>query len=139
MLLTVTQFAAYAHDEHGSVLAAYGILTLLGSLVGIETAQLLRVDKEYLAGQERLQLRIGLINQVLCTEHCRVYLAYNTLQEINVAVIGRDYTLPVPLVNIKRVQVSQALIGTDGVHIGIDSVAGLYLILGQGKTFPLGK
>ena len=69
MFLTVTELASYAHDEHGAVLTADGILTLLGSLVGIETTELLGMDEEHLAGQERLQLGICLADKILRAEH----------------------------------------------------------------------
>ena len=121
------------------MLTANYIFTLLGSLVRIQTAQLLGVDKEHLTGQERLQLRICFVNQVLCPEHCRIYLSYNTLKELNVAVFCGYYAFPVPLVHIKGMQIAKTLIGTDSIHIGIYSVSWLYIVFCQREAFPFGQ
>ena len=36
-------------------------------------------------------------------------------------------------------QVAEALVSPDCVHIGVDAVAGAYLVVGEGEPFPLRK
>ena len=47
--------------------------------------------------------------------------------------------LPVPLINIQRMEVIEFLVGTDGIHIGIDTIARLYLVLCQRETLPFSQ
>ena len=89
--------------------------------------------------QEGLQLRIGLTRQVLRTSNGGIDALYHVLQERQRTILLADDGLPVPLVDIQRVQIVQLLIGADGVHVGIDAVARLYLILGQRQTLPFGQ
>ena len=116
-----------------------GVFAFLRGHFRIAPAQLLGMDEEDLTRQEGFQLRIGFIYQIFRTEHCSIYFAYNPFQESYVAVIGRDGTLPVPLVNIERVQIAQNLIGPYGIHIGIDPIARGNLVFGKRETLPFGK
>ena len=54
-------------------------------------------------------------------------------------VLSRDDSLPVPLVDIERMEIVQLLVGTDGIHIGINAIPRLNLILGKRQTLPFGQ
>lgn len=68
MLLSIAQLATDSLDEYGTILLADGILTLLGSLVGIHIQQLLGMNKVNLFGQERLNLWIMLTGEILSAQ-----------------------------------------------------------------------
>ena len=127
------------YHEHGTISLADSILALLGRLVGIHLQQFLSMYKVNLLGQEGLDLRIGLAGQIFRSADGRIDTLHDILQERQRAVFLADHGLPVPLVHIERMQVVELLISTDGVHIGIDTIARLYLILSQRKTLPLGQ
>ena len=139
MFLSVGEFSADADDEHGAVLAADGILALMGCEVGIALEEFLAVDEVDLARQEGLYLRVALAHQIFGAEHGRVDTAHHIAQEGHGALAARDDRLPVPLVHIERVDVVQFLVGAYGVHVGIDAVARLYAILRQGEPLPFGQ
>ena len=45
-----------------------------------------------------------------------------------------NHALPVPLVDIERMQVAQLLVGANGVHVGVNAVAGLHIVFGEGEA-----
>ena len=55
------------------------------------------------------------------------------------ALVLGDDLLPVPLVHIARVQVVELLVAADGVHVGVDALAGAIAVLAQRHALPLGK
>ena len=97
------------------------------------------MDEGYLFGQEGLNLRICLADVVLGAEYRAIDALHNLLQILHRATLLGHNTLPVPLVNVERVEIVQLLVGTDGVHIGDDAVAILHLILRQRHALPLGQ
>ena len=139
VLLAVGQLAADAHDEHSPILLTDEVFALLGSLVGIHAQQLLAVDEMYLLGQEVLQLGISLTDVELGAQDGAVDLADNVLEESNGTLLGQYHTLPVPLIDIEAVDIVEFLIGADGIHVGDDTETGVYLIVGQSDSLPLGQ
>ena len=123
MRLTMAQLTSDADDEHCAVLLGNGMLALLRREVGVHLHQLFGMDEVNLLGERRLQLGVHLIYHVFGAQHSCIDALYNLLEEVYVAVLLTDDTLPVPLVHIERVQVAQLLIGTDSVHVGIDAIA----------------
>ena len=95
------------------------------------------MDKVDVMRQERLDLRIHFAHHVFCASHGGVDACHDLLQEVHGALLGGDGAFPVPLVHVERVQVAQLLVGTDGVHVGIDAIARSYAVFRQGQTFPL--
>ena len=87
--------------------------------------------------EEWFQLRISLTGKELCAEDGSIDTTDNTLQKAACPVSFGDDRFPVPLVNIKRMKVIQLLIGTDSIHIGIDTIARLNGIISQRQSFPL--
>ena len=68
-----------------------------------------------------------------------VDLPHDLAQEIEIPIGRRDHPLPVPLVDVDRVQLIQHLVGADGVHVGVDALAGREAVVGQGHPLPLGQ
>ena len=137
MLLAIRQCTAYTYYKYGTVSLTNSILALLRRLVGIHLQQLVGMDEVNLLGQEGFDLRVGLTRQVFRATDGSIDALHHILQELQRAVLLVDDGLPVPLVHIQRVQVVQLLVGTDGVHVGIDAVARLHLVLRQRQTLPL--
>ena len=135
----VGKFASDADDEHGSVLLANQVLALLGGLVGVHLHEFLAMYEVYLLGQVRMQLGVSLADVELGTQYGVVDAAHDVLQEIDVALFGRHGALPVPLVNIEGMEVVQFLVGTYGIHVGDDAIAGFHLVFRQGDALPLGQ
>ena len=61
------------------------------------------------------------------------------LEEAQVAVFGADDLLPVPLVHVDGVDVVQLLVGTQGVHVGVDAAPGGDAQLRELGALPLGE
>ena len=89
--------------------------------------------------QEWLNLWIVLASKILCTKDGCVDATNHVLEESYSTILTGDDSLPVPLVYVERVQVVELLVGTDGIHVGIDAISWLYLILSEGKALPLSQ
>ena len=138
---TAFQLAADLHQKYGFLFLADRILTLFGGKAWIQILQLLRSDKSHLMRQQRvlLQLREHGAHGHFRGAHAADNAAHNALQIFDLAVLGADHLFPVPLVHINAVQVVQLFIAANGVHIGIQAVAGIKPIVTQGLALPLGK
>ncbi len=109
----------------------------MGAEVGIHVEQILTMDEMDLAWQEGLQLGIALACQKLCAQDGGIDAAYHILQKGDGAVTFFDDSLPVPLIDIERVEVVHLLVGADSVHVGVDAAARLYVVFCQCESFPL--
>ena len=94
------------------------------------------MNEVYLFRKERFQLGIGFTGKKFRTENGCIDTADDTFQKGSCSVVFRNDRLPVPLVYIERMEVVQFLIGTNGVHVGINAIARLYLVVGQRQPFP---
>ena len=94
------------------------------------------MNEVYLFRKERFQLGIGFAGKKFRTENGCIDTADDTFQKGSCSVVFRNDHLPVPLVYIERMEVVQFLIGTNGVHVGINAIARLYLVVGQRQPFP---
>jgi len=139
VLLAVAQLSADTDHEYSSVLLADGILTLFRCFVGIHLQQFLGMYKVNLLWQEWLYLRISLAGKVFSTTNSGIYALYYILKECQSTVFLTNNGLPVPLINIQRVQVVKLLVGTNGVHISIDAISRLYLVFCQTQSLPFCK
>ena len=97
------------------------------------------MNEVYVVRQEGLDLWIHFTNHVFRAAHGGIDTGYDAFQEVHCTLFRSNHSLPVPLVYIKRMNVAQLFIGTYGIHIGINSVAGFNLIVGQSDTFPFGQ
>ena len=50
-----------------------------------------------------------------------------------------DRLLPVPLIDVERVEVIQVFVATDGIHVCVETVAGRDAVSTQFHAFPLGQ
>ena len=139
MRLTVAERTADTDDEHGALLAHNGVFTLLGRECGIELAQRFGMDEGDFFGQLRLQLRETLAHQIFGALHGGIDRTNHFLEEFHGAIFGANHTLPVPLVDIERVQVAQLLVCANGVHVGVNAITGLHIVFGEGEALPLGQ
>ena len=94
------------------------------------------MNKMDLSRQERLDGAIGLTGEILGAQDGSIDALHHILKMSQRALLACYHRLPVPLVHIERVEVIQLLVCTNGVHVGIDTVARLNVIFGQGQAFP---
>ena len=113
------------------------MFSFLRCKVWIFLHQFLGMDKVDVMRQERLDLRIHFTHHVFRASHGRIDADDDLLQEFYCSLFGGDGTFPVPLVHVERVQIAQLFVGTDGIHIGIDTIARTDAVFGQGEAFPL--
>src|SRR5574344_429227 len=139
MLFTIAQFASDADYEHSAVFLADSILTLFRRLIRIHLQQVLTVDESNLLRQERFNLWISLTGKIFCSADGSVDTFHHILQVSDSAVILGDYSFPVPLVHVKRVQVVQFLVSTYSVHIRIDTVTRLDFVFSQRESLPFSQ
>ena len=107
--------------------------------VRIHLQQLFRVDELDVVRKERFYLRIHFAHHVFGASHGRIDACHDLLEERHGALFRSDGALPVPLVHIQRVEVAQLLVGTNGVHVGIDTIPRTDVIVGQGQSFPFSQ
>ena len=81
-----------------------------------------------------VQLWETFADKIFRAEHGFVDAAYHFFEEIDGAVGGSYHTFPVPLIDVERVEITQLLIGTNGVHVGVNAVAFRHRIFGQSET-----
>ena len=137
MWLTVTQFSSNTNDKHRTKFACDGIFSLLRRQIGIALSQSFSVNKGNLRRQLGSELWKTLTHQIFCALHCRINRANNLFQKLHIAIFWRNHALPVPLIHIKTVQISQFFVSTDGIHIGVNAIAFCNLIFRQRQTLPL--
>ena len=97
------------------------------------------MDEVDFLGQTRFDLGERLISEVFRTADGCIDAAHHILEEGDFTLLGCDDGLPVPLVDIERVEVVQFLVGAYSVHVGIDAVARFDVVLGQRETLPFGQ
>ena len=137
MGLAGTQLIANLHDEYGFMLLDDGIFSFLGSQIGVFILQLLRGDKGYLAAQLGCDAGVFFLYDFECITDCKNDTLHSEFQLFDISLFGSDNSFPIPLVYIDRVQVIQGFISADGVHIGIQTLAGAEIITIQCHAFPL--
>ena len=65
--------------------------------------------------------------------------AHDVLQERDTALVRGDDAFPVPLVDVDGVEVVHLLVAADGVHIGIEPLAGGEAVGTEGEALPFGE
>ena len=118
-----------------------GVLPLLGGLVGVQVLQLLGADEGDVgghAGQHR-QLGENGVEEILGVGQGLDDGLHRLLEIGHVPVLPGDDLLPVPLVHIGGVEGVQLLVPADGVHVGVQTLAGLEVIALEGHALPLGQ
>ena len=110
---------------------------VLGGEVGIHILELLRGDKIYLVGQKLADNVIFLGYICLRMAQASVNGADGSLEGIDVALLGSYYLLPIPLVDKDGMDIIRILVAAYGVHVGIDTLAGLEAVVLEGAALPL--
>lgn len=133
------ELAADLHDKHCALVAGNFGLALLGSQVGIHILELLRGDERYLIGQELADEIIFLGDIGLRVAQAPVNRADGSLEGIDVALLGSYYLLPIPLINKDGVEIIRILVAAYGIHVRIETLAGLEAVIFEGAALPLRK
>lgn len=55
------------------------------------------------------------------------------------ARLRRDDLLPIPLIDVDGVQIIQLLVAADGVHVGVNALAGVDVVAIERHALPLGQ
>src|SRR5208337_422612 len=84
------------------------------------------------------QLREDLLHAALGADDDLPDFADDSFQEAQIALVGGNYPLPVPLINVGAVIVVEEVILAYGAHVGADAFAGLAVELPKGQPLPLG-
>ena len=137
--LSVGQFAADADQEQRAVFAGRRLLALLGRQRGELLQQLLGLEERDPLGQDGRDVGIKFVNLLLDGLHRLVYRFDGRFQEAEVALFGTHRALPVPLVDVERMDVVQLLVGADGVHVGVQPVSRGDLVGPEFHALPFGQ
>ena len=116
-----------------------GALPLVGGEMGVQVLQLLGGDEAHLPLQLHLQLREGPAQGVAGVAHRPHNGADGVAEVVLVPLVPGDDLLPVPLIHVDGVDVVQAFVPADGVHVGIEPVAGVEAVALEGQALPLGQ
>ena len=119
------------------MLLGYGVLPLLGGLVGVHIEQLLSGYKEHVAAQLCRNKVIAGLEYIQRVAYAANYGSNSVLEGSKVAGIRGYDLLPVPLIHVYGVQVVQLFIAAYGVHIGIEAVAWVEVVAVKRHAFPL--
>ena len=134
------QRAADLHQEYGLVLMftqKRGLPLLRGMKLGVAVLQLLRFDKQHLAGQIDGKLRI-LDFQRLVGDIYGVHDPLDNVFQIGfVPCFPGNDLFPVPLIHIDGMEVIHAFVAADGVHIGDKPLAGTEAVARKRVALPL--
>lgn len=71
-----------------------------------------------------IEFREHLLRKLLGADQNLPDLADDRLQKLQVALLGSDRALPVPLIDVGGVVVVKEIILSDGPHVGADSLTG---------------
>ena len=97
------------------------------------------MDENDIVRQHRRNVGMGTVNGLFDAEQHVVYFPYDLFQKSDIAFFGTDRPLPVPLIDVERMDIVQLLVGADGVHVGIKPVARRDLVGAQLDPFPFGQ
>ena len=95
------------------------------------------MDKSNLLGQSRSDVGKHLVDHHLCFLDHTVDASHCCLKIVEGALGVGDCFLPIPLVNIERVEIVELLVGTDSVHVSVEPETGSYVVIPQLGALPL--
>ena len=130
---------ADAHQKRDRVFPDKGVFPLLGGKIRIEVQQLLGGEEGHLVGELGAQARVAAVDQQRRIADAAHDVAHRILQEAQGAHLPGDDAFPVPLVHVDGVQVIQLLVAPDGVHVGVDPLAGMKIVAIEGHALPFGQ
>ena len=85
------------------------------------------------------QLIVLMSDKALCSANHIIDSPYFGLQEVDSPVLFGNRDFPIPLININGMGGIHWIIGSDGIHIGVEALTGFETEVGQGHAFPLGQ
>ena len=104
-----------------------------------DAAKFLGVHKGDLAGQRGRDVWEGAVRHGLGGQQGAVDAADDVVKEVHRAILRADSSLPVPLIDVERVDVIQLLVGADSVHVRVEPLAGRDAVGGQLHALPFGQ
>ena len=136
MGLTGLERAADLHDEDRAVFFGGRVLPLLGGEGGVFVLELLARNEGDLFRQVAFEAG-ELVGKGLLRLAERLHdLAHGILQRFGAPLFAGDDLLPVPLVDVDRVEIVEHLVTADGVHIGVKPGAGREAVARERETLP---
>jgi len=136
----IPQRGADADHKNGARFAADGVLALPGRELREALLQILRVDEGDLVGEVgRFQPCEASADGPLGLPDDAVDTAHHLCEELQVALVRAQHALPIPLVDVYRVQVVEHLIGPDSVHVRVEALARTKAVSGERQPLPLGQ
>ena len=103
---TIGLLATNSHKEDGTMFLAYNVFALLGGGIGVLLDQLIRVAKDNVFREARLDVVLG-TDDLVRVVHGLVDVLDRVLEGVDIAVGGGDDLFPIPLVDVP-VSVSKA-------------------------------
>src|SRR5450755_243970 len=142
MRIAVAQHPSNADDEHRRILLQDCRLPLFARQFGIHVEYFLGMQERDLLRQIGIlgiaQRGEQLLSVALCPDDHLPDTSDDALQEVEIALLGRNHALPVPLVHVGAVIVVEKVIFAHGAHVGAQAFAGLHAELLERHSLPLG-
>ena len=97
------------------------------------------MNESYFGREIGFYLRKTLGNKVFCPQKRGINTTHYHFQKIDIALFGCHHTLPIPLIDIQGVYISQFFIGANRIHIGVNTIAIFYSVIAQRESFPFSQ
>ena len=136
---TAAERRADAGDENGAVLRCRTTFPLGRREIRVVDGQFLGVDKNDLLRQLGADPPIALADKGLGVPNDREDGFYCVFEGFEMTILLEDNALPIPLIDIERVQVVEFLVRADRIHVRVESFARLDSEIGQGLSLPFGQ
>src|SRR5699024_7433778 len=133
------QLIADLHDTGAAMCLSKFIFALFRRQMRILILKFLRSDERDLFFDDWFKILKYLAQLLLCLLQRLHDLFHRLLQMLERAVFRADDLLPVPLIDIDRVQIVDDLISADGIHISIDAFIYLEAIAFERHALPFGQ
>src|ERR1039458_9076228 len=129
-------------NKDSGILLQDGGFALFAGEIGIEVEDLFGVQESELLGEVGIARVLELGEQFLDVLFGAGENLPDTiddqLEEVEVALVGSDGSLPIPLIDVGAVVVVEEIVLADGAHIGAEAFALLHAEALEGDAFPLG-
>ena len=138
-LARARQRPADLHDKDGPVLAAHLVLALLRRKLGIPLLKLRRRDGVHLASDHVGQRGIYRFKLRLRIAHRTDDLPDDIEKEFAAALLRGNDALPIPLININRMEIVKLLVAAECVHVAVKTAVGGKSVFCKRVALPLCK
>ena len=138
----VFQRPANADDKDGGIFLQDHGLAAFARKVGIHGEQFFGMKECEFLGQVGIarlaQIGKHFLREFFGADQNLPDLAHDGFEEFQIALLGGDDALPVPLVDIGGVVMVEEVVFAHGAHVGANAFAGAAFELLQGHPFPFG-